>query len=238
MTITSGELINAALRKCGGILAEGETVSAEMSQDGLMALNVLLDSWSAERLSVFSSQDQQFTWPAGTAVRTLGPTGDFVGNRPVRLEDSTYFKDTSFGISYGIAIITEADYNSIPLKTISTSYPEALYPESTYPDMTITLYPVPDVNLEFHFISVNELVQVDNLVTDMLLPPGYQRALIYNLACELCPEFGIEPPRGTQRIAMTSKRSLKAINSPMDTLTIPLAIPSGRGKFNIYSDGY
>ena len=78
MTTSAGDQINGALRLIGQ-LAEGETPSAATSDDALTALNQMLDSWSAERLSVFSTQDQMFTWPASTKSRTIGPTGDFVG---------------------------------------------------------------------------------------------------------------------------------------------------------------
>jgi hypothetical protein len=98
MTTTAGDQINGALRLIGQ-LAESETPSAATSADALTALNQMLDSWSSERLSVFSTQDQVFTWPANTVTRTLGPTGNFVGNRPVLVDDSTYFIDPGNGIS-------------------------------------------------------------------------------------------------------------------------------------------
>ena len=60
MTTSAGDQINGALRLIGQ-LAEGETPSAATSADALTALNQMLDSWSAERLSVFSTQDQVFT---------------------------------------------------------------------------------------------------------------------------------------------------------------------------------
>ncbi len=52
---TANEQINGALRLLG-VLAEGETPSAETSQDALAALNQMIDSWNTERLSVFSTQ--------------------------------------------------------------------------------------------------------------------------------------------------------------------------------------
>jgi hypothetical protein len=73
-TYTAGEQINRALRLLG-VLAEGETPSADMSNDALTALDQMIDSWNTERLSVFATQDQIFTWPAGEITRTLGPSG-------------------------------------------------------------------------------------------------------------------------------------------------------------------
>ena len=57
-TYTAGDQINRALRLLG-VLAEGETPSASESQDALMALNQMIDSWNTERLSVFSTIDQK-----------------------------------------------------------------------------------------------------------------------------------------------------------------------------------
>ena len=85
---TAGDQINRALRLLG-VLAEGETASAALSQDALMAMNQMIDSWNTERLSVFCTQDQTFTWPAGQIKRTLGPSGNFIGLRPVLLDEST-----------------------------------------------------------------------------------------------------------------------------------------------------
>ena len=113
---TAGELINGALRLIG-MLAEGETPSAATSQDALDAMNQMIDSWNTERLSTFSTQDQIFTWPNNQVHRTLGPTGNFVGNRPVLLDDSTYFKDPTTGISYGIKIINQQQYDGIAVKS-------------------------------------------------------------------------------------------------------------------------
>ena len=48
-TYTAGEQINRALRLLG-VLAEGETPSADMSNDALTALDQMIDSWNTERL--------------------------------------------------------------------------------------------------------------------------------------------------------------------------------------------
>ena len=78
-TFTAGDQINRALRLLG-VLAEGETTSAAASQDALMALNQMIDSWNTERLSVFCTIDQIVNWPVGSIEETLGPTGS---NLPV-----------------------------------------------------------------------------------------------------------------------------------------------------------
>ena len=235
-TYTAGEQINRALRLLG-ILAEGETPSAATSQDALMAFNQMIDSWNTERLSVFVTQDQVFTWPSGFISRTLGPSGDFNGLRPVLLDDSTYFRAPN-GVSYGIKFINQQQYNGIAVKTVTSTYPQVLWVNMGFPDVTLTIYPRPTQDLEWHFVSVEKLDEPANLSTVLYYPPGYLRAFTYNLAMEFAPEFGVEPSPQVQRIAMTSKRDLKRINNPDDVMALPYALVANRQRFNIYAGNY
>ena len=236
-TYTAGDQITRALRLLG-ILAEGETPSAETSQDALVALNQMLDSWSTERLAVYSTQDQVFTWPAGTISKTLGPTGDFVGNRPILLDDASYFRDPSTNVSYGFKLINQQQYDGIAVKTVTSTYPQVMFVNNTHPNIEMFIYPKPLRDLEWHFISVEELTQPATLGTTLAFPPGYMRAFAYNLAMEIAPEFGVEPSPQVQRIAMTSKRNLKRINNPDDVMSLPYAITATRQRYNIYAGNY
>jgi hypothetical protein len=235
-TYTAGDQINRALRLLG-ILAEGETPSASMSQDALMAMQQMIESWNTERLAVFSTQDQVFTWPASLISRTLGPTGDFVGLRPILLDDATYFKAPS-GVSYGIKMINQQQYNGIAVKTVTSTFPQVMWVNMTFPNIEMYVYPRPTQNLEWHFVSVQELDRPVNLSTVLYYPPGYLRAFTYNLAMEFAPEFGVEPSPQVQRIAMTSKRDLKRINNPDDVMALPYALVANRQRFNIYAGNY
>lgn len=237
MTTSAGDQINGALRLIG-MLAEGETPSAATSEDSLTALNQMIDSWNTERLSVFTTQDQVFTWPVNQATRTLGPTGNFVGNRPILVDDSTYFKDTSNNLSFGVKIINQQQYNGIAVKNTTSTYPQVLYVNMGYPDITLTVYPVPTAPLEWHIVSVEELTQPATLATTLSFPPGYLRAFRFNLACEIAAEFGVEPSPQVSRIAMTSKRNIKRINNPDDVMAMPYGIVANRQRYNIYAGNF
>ena len=237
MATTANDQINGALRLLG-VLAEGETPSAATSQDALVALNQMIDSWSTERLAVFSTQDQVFSWPPGAISRTLGPTGNFVGQRPILVDDATYFRDPSSGISYGLKLINQQQYNGIAVKTVTSTYPQVMWVNMEYPDIDMAVYPVPTKVLEFHIVSVNPLTAPANLATVLAFPPGYLRAFRYCLACELAPEFGVEPSPTVMRVAMTSKRNLKRINNPDDIMSMPYSIVATRQRFNIFAGNY
>ena len=234
---TALDQIKAALRLIGQ-LAEGEEPSPQAAQDALNAMNQMIDSWNTERLAVFSTEDQVFNWPTDEITRTLGPTGDFVGNRPVLIDDATYFRDPQTNVSFGIKLINQQQYDGIAVKTVTSTYPQVMWINMEYPNITMTIYPKPTRLLEWHFISVEELTKPATLQTDLFFPPGYLRAFKYNLACEIAAEFGVEPPPTVQRLAMTSKRNLKRINNPDDIMSMPYAIVASRQRYNIYAGNY
>ena len=237
MATTAADQINGALRLIGQ-LAEGEVPSAATSQDALAALNQMLDSWSTERLAVYSTADQIYNWQPNVRFITMGPTGTFVAQRPILMDDATYFRDASTNVSYGIKLINNQQYNNIAVKTVTSTYPQLMWVNMTYPDVEIYIYPVPTKVLEFHFVSVEPLTNPATLDTVLAFPPGYLRAFRYNLACELAAEFGVEPSPQVQRIAMYSKRNLKRINNPDDLMAMPAALLVNRPRFNIFTGNF
>jgi hypothetical protein len=237
MTMTAREMIGSAHRLLN-LANAGNALPEAVYQENLLSLNRMIDSWNTERLSVFSTQDQIFTWPAGEITRTLGPSGNFAGNRPILVDDATYYRDPGTNVSFGIKLINQQQYDGIAVKTVTSTYPQVMFVNMTYPDVTMTVYPKPTRDVEWHFISVNELNNPATLNTNLFFPPGYLRAFTYNLAMELSPEFGVEPLPQVQRIAMASKRNLKRINNPDDVMSMPYAIVATRQRFNIYAGNY
>ena len=237
MTMTARDMIASAHRLLN-LANAGNVLPEAVYQDNLPALNRLIDSWNTERLAVFSTQDQVFDWPAGTISRTLGPTGDFVGNRPILLDDATYYRDPGTNVSFGIKMINQQQYDGIAVKTVTSTYAQVLWVNMSYPNIEMYLYPVPTRLAQWHFISVDELTQPATLATELTFPPGYLRAFTYNLACEIAPEFGVEPSPTVSRIAMTSKRNLKRINNPEDIMSMPYSLVATRQRFNVYAGNY
>lgn len=259
---TTRELLNGAHRLLG-LVNSGNVLPEAVYQDNLIALNQMIESWDTERLSVFCTQDQTYYWEPGARIRTLGPTGDFVyilgtqsetpivtqeddyigvddatTQRPILLDDSTFFRDPATNVAYGIKFINQLQYNNIAVKTVTSTYPQVMFVNNTFPNITMSVYPVPNRLLEFHFISVQPLANPTTLETQLEFPPGYLRAFRYNLALELAPEFGVQPTPEVRRIAMYSKRDLKRINNPRDVMAMPYSIIARRNRYNIYAGNY
>jgi hypothetical protein len=175
---------------------------------------------------------------AGSPLPAPAVRADFVGNRPVLLDDSTYFRDPLTNVSYGIKQVNQQQYNGIAVKTVTSTYPQVMFVNMSYPNIEMHVYPVPTKALEWHFISVQELTQPALLSTTLAFPPGYLRCFKYNLAVEIAAEFGVEPPPTVSRIAMSSKRNLKRINNPDDIMSLPYSIVATRQRFNIFAGNY
>jgi len=234
---TARDILNDAHRLLN-LTSSGNTLPEAVLQDNLRSLNEMIESWGTEKLATFTTQEQVFNWLPGLVSQTLGPTGDFVGDRPVLMDDATYFVDTSTNISYGIKLINQQQYDGIAVKTVTSTFPQVMWINTNYPNIDMHVYPVPTKILEWHFISAAALTQAASLNTTLAFPPGYMRAFRYALACELAAEFGIEPSRNVARIAMTAKRDLKRINNPDDIMSIPYAIVSTRQRFNIFAGNF
>jgi len=235
--ITARTLVGDAHRLLG-LANSGNVLPEAVYQDNLRTMNQMIESWSIERLAIFNTQDQVFVWPVDQINQTLGPTGDFVGNRPILLDDSTYYRDPGTNVSFGIKMINQQQYDGIAVKTVTSTYPQVMWVNMEYPNIAMTIYPKPTRALEWHFISVDELTQPATLNTDLAFPPGYLRAFTYNLAMEIAPEFNVEPSVQVKRIAMSSKRNIKRVNAPDDIMSLPYALVATRQRFNVYAGNY
>lgn len=227
---TALDLIKGAMRLIGAI-ESGETPSSEESSDGLSALNAMLDAWSVERLMVYQILQEPFSLSAGTASYTIGSGGTWNTARPVRI-DSAFIRDSD-GLDYPIEIITKDRYDAIADKT-TQSRPEWLYYYTAYPLGTIYWYSVPDATYTAYLNSWKQLQSFAGLATDLALPPGYERAIKYNLALEIAPEYNRMPSAVVVEVANESKAALKSANAPVVEMKCDVMLVAKRS--NILAD--
>lgn len=112
-----------------------------------------------------------------------------------------------------VSILTLEQYASIPAKCTSSSFPIALYDDGQYPVRTISVYPVPSMEYYMVLWLWQPLLTITDLDAELHFPPGYERALKFNLAVELAAEFGSALPNQVRLIASESLAKLKRQNS-------------------------
>jgi hypothetical protein len=213
MSNTAQSIINDALLTIG-VLADGETPSVNASNIGLYALNNLLASWDLERLSVYSISESKYTLVNGTQQYTIGQEGSptFNAPRPVSIRSASII--SSQGHVFPLKLIPSEEFNSIPERSAEGLIPRVLYNDYAYPNSTLWLYPIPSGAVTLDLFTWDPLGSFALLTTAFDMPPGYQRALILNLAVELCPKFQRPLDQTLAAIAGQSKNAISGVNAP------------------------
>lgn len=186
--MTLKELIYGALRAVG-VISNAETPSADMIADAQTVLNMLLGSWGAERLVPYVTVSESLTLTISKGVYTIGitsPASDFPSVRPIRIE-SAYV--TVSGVDYPVYMTSRDRYNEISAKTTEGT-PSKLYYSPEYPAGKIYLYPEPLAAYTLHIDSWKPMSELTVLTDTINMPGEFIRALRWNLAVELAPEFG------------------------------------------------
>jgi len=226
---TARDIITRAYQ-VNGVLTKNDALDGDEAQDGLSSLNAMLSSWTNDSLLLYVRESETFPLVSGQSSYTIGTGGDFDTTRPTQLV--TAF--TRIGqIDYDIEITNDISYDAITQKGISNSIPEALYYEAGYPLATITIYPVPTTGT-LHLRSEKELTQFATLDSDMDFPPGWERALVYNLAIEDASQYGQPVTQAMAQIASDALGKIKtatARNKQMD-------YPSYNSENNIFTGWY
>lgn len=232
---TAQTVIDRSLRLIGA-LESGESATAQESADALIAFNAMIESWQTERLVVYSYVDTAFTMVPGDASYTVGPAGNFaLTPRPFKLEN--IFVRAS-DIDYPLQMVDQERWFAIPDKTSDSDIPIFAYYEPSMSTGTLLLWPVPNTAHSLHIVTWVPVSTLAALSTTLAFPQGYERALTYNLAVEIAPEFGKEASGSVQQIAVESKAAIKRANQrPMIAYTeLNPLLQSQRS--NIFSGGY
>lgn len=227
--MTIGELLKSSLRLIGAI-APGETPSADEMADALTALNVMLKGWSTKRLLINATTLENFPLITGTTAYTIGTGGTFNTARPTKIL-SAFVR--SSGIDYPVEVYAERRrYDEHPDKTATGMPCELLYVPS-YALGYVYPYPVPDQAYTIFLELLKPLSELSGYVSEISLPAEYLRALKYNLAIELAPEYGATPSMDVYGVAKESMADVKRMNLPEVTVDLTKEIQSN-SYMNIY----
>lgn len=203
MTTARG-IISSSLRKIGAI-TKNESPSSDEATDALQTLNDLVASWANDSTKVFAQTLENFTLTANDGEYTIGSGANFNTTRPIKIIKAYIRSGTT---DHPVEIISNENFARISVKS-TQGIPEYLNYDSAYANGNIKLYPVPSQNYTLYILSEKQITSFASLSTDVTLPPGWERALIYNLAIELAPEYGQPVSAEIAEIAYQSLSLLK-----------------------------
>jgi len=135
--------------------------------------------------------------------------------RPVSINEATLTVTTSptpSPIDYPLQIFNDAEWASISLKNTSTNIPRGIYYDHGNPLGNIAFWPFPNAGTCILNLYCPTYLGPFGLNDSVALPPGWQKMLIYNLALDLGPEFGVDVPPIVMAQAVASKAAVKRSN--------------------------
>lgn len=192
------EIVHQAA-KVLGVLAPGQNLDAEELQDGLNALNSMLAQWAVSKLFVYKATDVIISLNSAQSVYEVGEGGD------VEATFAQLSEKAELTINGCVAKTTMyRDTNDSKPYTSKVKYSQGVgvwhfVIECTgATQLKIKTFSLPD--------GLEALDEIE-------VPAVYLRALKYNLALEMAPEYQIQPDAMLLKNASASMRTLKRANA-------------------------
>lgn len=216
--------------------------TTEQRNDGLTALNALLDSWSNDNLASYQVRENSFSLVVGTSSYTVGSGGTVNTARPLQIIQA-YLQDSG-GNNYPLRIRTRDQWNLIGNRSsiITSQIPTDCFYDPAFPLGIFAVWPYPTATYTVFFDSYLAVATLSTLTDSLSMPLGYERAMVYNLAVEISAMSGIALPTSGVNIEKLASDSLAAIKrtnvgnreiiSQYDGAIVSHAYPT----YNIYRD--
>ena len=243
---TVAELVERSIRLFGGV-GRGQAPTADELSDGLHHLNDLIESWNLQKPLIYEVSRQEFTLISKnphTIGLATGATadGDFAVPRPPKIQSASTLSGT---IERSIDILSDSEWQDIRSKGSQGTRPRDLWYEREWPLGKLWLWPAPSAGAKLILNLWKQMPSGLVLTEHFNVPPGYLRALRFNLAVEIASEWGMQPPNHVVRIAKESKAAITSINRNKtsfmranNALTILVGDAAGGGYYDIESGDY
>jgi hypothetical protein len=209
MTITGTSLFTDAARMIG-VIASGESLNTDEAADGLIVLNKLVDSWSAEQIPLPQLTLQSVSLSGATATLT----------RPLKIKAAAAVNGN---FSQPVEIASAERWAEIVDHARSGGFPDRLYCDYAYPTSNIYAWPSATCTLQLHCYM--PLTVFATAGTSIDLPPGYARGLTMNLALDLAELFGRPVTQSLFSSAQAAKQGIIATNARIFGDLVPPSAP-------------
>ncbi len=238
-TFTGRTLIGDALADIG-VLGVGRSLTPRDADFALRYLQETIDSWAAERLSMYQVLRTSFVWTANSQSLTIGPTGAdlTLDPRPMWLASYTAVR---VGQTYEtpLTLWTREQWLNEEYKDVTDQIPRAIFMERNVTNNTIYLWPLPDTAFTLWLGTPEAVGTFADLTTSYTFPEGgYREAFRTRMGVKLARPFG--------KAAMLPELQQEANHAfgriaALNDLGPPIMGRndlSHRGNYDIYTDGY
>ncbi len=213
--MTAKELIESSLRLIG-VIATGQVASGAEISDGFESFNQLLDSLGLDGLTILSETQTPISLIPGQETIAIGPELDIDIPRPGGVDSIQILLD---GVHYDVVVCNIQRWRKIQGRGVNTGLPTHAFVAPQAASINVSFYPVPDQAYSCSFVSRNQIPRIESVNDELILAPGYERALKYNLAGDLAGEYGKTLTPKQEQIATSSLAAIKRKNTRPSYMT-------------------
>ncbi len=244
MAVETGLSIITDAYLMAGVVGQGQALSAPDINLGLRRLNGMASLWNTQRYLIWNLLEIGKISDGRTTAYTVGPGGDYAcDRRPDRIEFAyvrQLIQNQGLPVDTPLTVWQAREqYDQNSLKKNFVSYPSGVFLDTAWPQGSLLCYPWPTASLYQIFIAVKNVLPVFTPTTLLSsIPDQYVEALKLNLARRIRQNYGkgMKPDLELNAQAKSALNVLRNSNVQVPELTYPAGI-SGRGQYNIYSDG-
>lgn len=193
-------------------LEEGEQLTGAAALDAFRRLIQMLELWGLDGATVPWRTWE--TYPlSGAALYTWGPLGDWDADPPQEVV-SAWLNDAA-GNTYPLRLAQPSEWAPLGVH-YTEARPTTIFFEQSWPQWQARFEALP-YDPTVSFVVLRQIVpwtavSAAALVQSVDLPPGYELALVYNLAVHLAPMFNLTLPQATAALAQNTKASIQRHN--------------------------
>lgn len=226
---TVSTIVTQALRDAG-VVASGETPTADESDDALQLFAQMIGQWQVDKIMVPGQQTVSVN-ASGSQTYTIGPSATINTPLPVAVDAAFYRLND---VDYPVHVLTSwEDYESITLKSIPGTIPSAIFYRREAPTGTIYVWPQPSTG-SIRLVLRQNLTDYDSLADDISLPKEYELALRLSLQELILEAFNMPPKPTLIQRAKNARKVLMRNNLQLPILGMPVAVINS-GRFSIYT---
>jgi hypothetical protein len=193
MAVPLSSLLYAGLRTAGITTRPGRGPSSDQFADAFAIYNRMVGGWSNSEIDTFQLAITPFTLSASQQAYTIGPGGAgpywINAARPSKIVRANLFISGSpTTVRRPIDVLEPEQWMEKRVQQVNGP-PLQLYNDRGSPISTLMFWPIPDKSYQGEIYSWNAVPAAVALSDQVALPPGYEEAIVFNLARRIAAQF-------------------------------------------------
>lgn len=239
MAVLASDIINEALSILG--VYTGDALAAADVASAFFTLSAIIDGYGAQPLTFRQTAVLAFATQAGKQSYTLGTAGgnDWVTPfLPAQIETGDVTMTTGT-LELPIAVDTKDQWAAIALKSMTGGILTDVWADLGITSHTLNFWPVPNGAIPVTLYVSQPTAALASSSTAIVMPPGYQECLTFELAIKISSKFGASVPSWVPDAYLDAKANIKAINFPIldavcDAALLGKGRRTGGGSIDFY----